>query len=182
MHKAPAELETIGNRLQTFHCLHLTSWFPNHPDSSPRKKKRKPYTSKLCLLKDQFSEKKNWKLHKKIIPKDWQYFSKHLSSCLAIYACYGCTLKRARVVIRVTAASYWFETILHSISPSLYFFYPDWLFRLLNSLDSWIPDFFLTEIYFVNGFAWPLPRQINSWLFDFVSLFLPLFPKLLPHR
>ena len=28
----------MGNRLQTFHCLCLTSWFPNHPDNSPRAK------------------------------------------------------------------------------------------------------------------------------------------------
>ena len=36
---ARAELETIGNRSQTFHCFRVTSGFPNHPDSSLRDKK-----------------------------------------------------------------------------------------------------------------------------------------------
>ena len=35
---APAELETIANRLQIFYCLRLISGIPNHPDSSPRAK------------------------------------------------------------------------------------------------------------------------------------------------
>ena len=35
---APAELDTLENRLQIFYCLHQTSCFPNQPDSSPRAK------------------------------------------------------------------------------------------------------------------------------------------------
>jgi len=37
----PAELETMGNRLQILQCLRQTSLFPNHPNSSPQAKKEK---------------------------------------------------------------------------------------------------------------------------------------------
>ena len=37
----PAELETIGNRLQILECLRLASLFPNHTNSYPQAKNEK---------------------------------------------------------------------------------------------------------------------------------------------
>lgn len=60
--KAPAEVETIGNRFQSFHRLRLTSWFPNHPDRFPRaknivkSKKENPFKSYLSAHYIQFCQ------------------------------------------------------------------------------------------------------------------------------